>query len=81
MPIRKDNSTRPHAAEVAQDLRRGRKRIETTFRQICAKLPRRIHAVRPTGFESKVLALFVAFAILVCPEREKRRRLTGSKLG
>jgi hypothetical protein len=69
LPIRKDNSTRPHAPEVRQALSKGRKRIETTFSQISAKLPRRIHAVRPTGFESKVLALFVAFAIR-CVENE-----------
>ncbi len=55
---------------MAPALSYGRKRIETTFSQIIAKLPRRIHAVRPPGFESKVMALFVAFAIW-CAENEK----------
>jgi len=47
-----------------------RKRIETTFSQIVAKLPRRIHANRAAGWESKVLAAFVAFAVL-CAENEQ----------
>jgi hypothetical protein len=76
LSIRKDNSTRPHAPAVAQTLSKGRRGIETTFSQITAKLPRRIHAVRPTGFESKVLALFVAFAIW-CVENEKKQTLDG----
>ena len=71
LPIRKGNHKRQHAAEVAKTLSRRRKRIETTFSQITAKLPRRIHAVIPAGFESKVLATFVAFAI-ICAEKEKQ---------
>jgi hypothetical protein len=63
LAIRKSNSTRPHERAVAQALSKGRKRIETPFRQISAKLPRRLHAVRPSGFESKVMAVFVVFAI------------------
>jgi Transposase DDE domain len=70
LAIRKGNSTRPHQTEVAKALSYGRKRIETTFSQITAKLPRRIHAVRPAGFESKVMAIFVAFAIW-CTQNEK----------
>lgn len=70
LPLRKSNAKRQHPPEVAAVLSHDRKRIETTFSQIVAKLPRRIHAVKATGWESKVLAAFVAFAIL-CAEAEK----------
>ena len=65
LPLRKGNLKRQHAPELAKEIRYARKRIETTFSQITAKLPHRLHAVRPEGFESKVMALFVAFAILI----------------
>lgn len=74
LPIRKSNHKRQYAKEVAKQVSRTRKRIETTFSQITAKLPRRLHAVKPTGFESKVMALFVAFAIC-CAEQEKQVEL------
>jgi hypothetical protein len=64
LPLRKSNSKRPHPVEVTEQIRRVRKRIETTFSQIHAKLARRIAAVTEAGFESKVMALFVAYAIL-----------------
>ena len=64
LACRKSNSKRAHAQEVATTLRRARKRIETTFSQIYARLARRIHAVTASGFESKVMATFVAYAIL-----------------
>jgi len=70
LAVRKSNCTRPHEQEVAKMLSQGRKRIETTFSQMSAKLPRRIAAVTSAGFESKVLALFVALAIC-CAENEK----------
>lgn len=70
LPIRKGNHKRQHSEEVAKQLSHTRKRIETTFSQVTAKLPRRIHAVIAAGFESKVMATFVAFAI-VCAENEK----------
>lgn len=70
LPIRKSNHKRQYAPEVAKQVSRTRKRIETTFSQITARLPRRLHAVRPAGFERKVMALFVAFAIC-CAEQEK----------
>jgi hypothetical protein len=76
LPIRKSNSTRAHEEEVAKTLSQGRKRIETTFSQMSAKLPRRIAAVTAAGLESKVLALFVALAIC-CAENEKRQTLDG----
>lgn len=70
LPLRKSNHKRQYAEEVRKKVSRTRKRIETTFSQVTAKLPRRLHAVRPAGFESKVMALFVAFAIC-CAEDEK----------
>lgn len=73
LPIRKSNHKRQYAKEVAQRVSKTRKRIETTFSQITAKLPRRLHAVRPAGFESKVMALFVAFAIC-CAENEQAQK-------
>lgn len=73
LPIRKSVHKRQYAEEVAKKVSRTRKRIETTFSQITAKLPRRLHAVRPQGFEKKVMALFVAFAIC-CAENEREQQ-------
>ena len=64
LPIRKSNSKRPHKAETAARIRRVRKRIETTFSQINSWLARRIAAVTDAGFESKIMATFVAYAIV-----------------
>jgi hypothetical protein len=64
LSIRKSNSRRPHAPERKERLSKVRKRIETTFSQIMARLARRIHTVTPACFESKVMATFVAYAIL-----------------
>jgi Transposase DDE domain len=64
LPVRKRNLKRQHAEEVAKELSRARKRIETTFSQISARLARHIHAVTAACFESKILATFVAYAIL-----------------
>jgi hypothetical protein len=64
LPLRKRIHKRQHAPQLRRQIRKARKRIETTFSQICAKLPRRLHAVTPSGFESKIMALFVAYAIL-----------------
>ncbi len=63
-PIRKKNSKRRYEPEVAQRVSKARKRIETTFSQVSALLPRKIHAVTQRGFEIKVMATFVAYAIL-----------------
>ena len=76
LPIRKPNLKRQHTKEVAKALSRGRKRIETTFRQIAAKSPRRIHAITAASFESKILATFVAFAILTAAN-EKQQTVGG----
>jgi hypothetical protein len=64
LPLRKGIHKRQHDPKLAKTIRRARKRIETTFSEIAAKLPRRLHAVKPAGFESKIMAIFVAFAIL-----------------
>jgi hypothetical protein len=76
LPIRKRVHKRQHPEKVSQAVRCGRKRIETTFSQITAKLPHRVRAVTPSGFESKVLALFVAFAIC-CVQKEKQQTKEG----
>jgi len=72
LPLRKPNLKRQHPEAVAKALSRGRKRIETTFSQIAAKLPRRIHAITAASFESKILATFVAFAILTAANEKKQ---------
>ena len=63
-PIRKKNSKRGYEVEVAKTVSKSRKRIETTFSGISALLPRKIHAVTQRGLEIKVMATFVAYAIL-----------------
>ena len=63
-PIRKTNSKRRYTPDVAALVSKTRKRIETTFSQVSAMLPRKIHAVIARGFEIKVMATFVDYAIL-----------------
>ena len=41
-----------------------RKRVETTFSQLCQRLARSVHAVTPRGFELKVFLTVLAFSIL-----------------
>lgn len=41
-----------------------RKRVETTFSQLCERLARSIHAVTPRGFELKVFLTVLVFSIL-----------------
>jgi Transposase DDE domain len=65
LPLRKRNLKRQHDPKLAKQIRYKRKRIETTFSEITAKLPHRLHAVTPEGFEHKVLAIFVAYAIIM----------------
>jgi hypothetical protein len=76
LPIRKSVHKRQHEEKVAKAVRYGRKRIETTFSQITAKLPHRLRAVTPSGFESKIMALFVAFAI-GCVQKQKQQTKYG----
>jgi Transposase DDE domain len=44
--------------------RRCRKRVETTFSLLAERLARSIHAVRPRGFELKIMLTVLAFSIL-----------------
>ena len=62
--------------KLARVIGRAGKRIETTFSTIAARLPRPLHAVTPAGFESKALAIFVAYAILSA-DKEKRQTQVG----
>jgi hypothetical protein len=64
MPLRKANSKRTRPLDEEAMIRKTRKRIETTFSQVIDRLPRRIAAVTPAGFELKVLLAFIAYAIL-----------------
>lgn len=41
-----------------------RKRVETTFSQLCERLARSIHAVTPRGFELKVFLTVLAYSIV-----------------
>lgn len=74
LPLRKGSHKRQHDPGLAKAIRYARKRIETTFSEIAAKLPRRLHAVRPAGFESKIMAIFVAFAILAAQNEKKQTK-------
>lgn len=60
---RKGNSCRPHLFEDWIDLKRHRRTIETTFSQISALLPKKIHAITDSGFELKVMGFVIALAI------------------
>lgn len=64
LPQRKRNSKRAHSNELAGWINRVRKRIETTFSQVTARLGRKIHAVIPAGFELKIRLVFAAYAIV-----------------
>lgn len=74
LPIRKSIHKRQHAPEWAKSIRRMRKRIETTFSTITARLPHRLHAVTPAGFESKAMASFVAYSILHALNMKKQTK-------
>lgn len=62
-PLRKKNSRRPVPAWVTYVRNYCRKRVETTASQITALFPKVIHAVRPQGFELKIVLFIIAFAI------------------
>lgn len=63
LAARKKNSKRPYPGYVTFVLQRVRKRVETTFSQIEARLARHIHAVTPRGFELKVFLTVLAFSV------------------
>lgn len=58
---RKKNSKRPHSPAVNFLIKLWRKRIETTFSEINALLPTKIHAVTPQGFILKVTLFIIAY--------------------
>ena len=64
-PLRKKRSKRPFAPFVEYIQQKMRKRIETSFSQIGALFPKKIHAVTAGGFELKIVCFILAFAIQV----------------
>jgi hypothetical protein len=60
---RKKNSKRPLPGWIRYICDQTRKRVETTFSLITARLPRSIHAITPRGFELNVFLTVLAYAI------------------
>lgn len=60
---RKKNSKRPHCVAMQYLLKQWRKRIETTFSEIAAFFPSRIHAVTPKGFILKMILFLFAYTL------------------
>lgn len=60
---RKRNSHRPRSAWLTYVGQHTRRRIETTFSQIAARLARSVHAVTARGFELKVFLTVLAYSI------------------
>lgn len=60
---RKSNSLRPDSPAMAFIKKYMRKRIETSFSQITAWFPSRIHAITPQGFLLKILLFLFAFTL------------------
>ena len=63
LPIRRRNSKRALAQHVAFVQHYARKRVETAGSLIERLLPKSIHAVRPWGFELKVVLFVLAYSI------------------
>ena len=59
---RKSNSTRKDSASMRFLKKYYRKRIETTFSEITAHFPNKIHAVTPQGFLIKIILFIFAFS-------------------
>lgn len=55
------NSKRPDSAALHFLKKHWRKRIETTFSEITARFPGKIHAVTPQGFMLKIVLFLMAF--------------------
>jgi hypothetical protein len=60
---RKSNSKRPHEPWENFLIETSRKRIETTFSQITAMFPKRIHAVTLSGFILKLVLFILIFTL------------------
>lgn len=67
MVQRKQNSTRPHSPQVAKQISRKRKRIETCFSGILRLFPRTLHAVKSHGIDLKITLLIGAFTSIAIP--------------
>lgn len=61
---RRANSKRPHPPYRTFLAETYRKRIETAFSLIAARLPKHIHAVTARGFELKAALFLIAFAVV-----------------
>lgn len=59
---RKSNSKKPHPGYIEYLISHFRKTIETSFSQITALFPRKIHAVTGKGFELKVFCFILAYS-------------------
>jgi IS5 family transposase len=60
---RKKRSKRPHSASTEFLAKPIRQYIETVFSKLSALFARKIHAVRPRGFELKIVCFLLAFSI------------------
>lgn len=60
---RKKRSKRPHSACTEFLAKPIRQYIETVFGKLSALFSRKIHAVRPKGFELKIVCFLLAFSI------------------
>ena len=63
LAVRKSNSKRPDHPAMDFIKKYMRKRIETTFSEITAYFPKKIHAVTIQGFLLKVVLFIFAFAL------------------
>lgn len=60
---RRSNSTRPRPAWVTYVLEHFRKRIETAFSAVERTLPKSVHAVTASGFETKVFLFLLVLSL------------------
>lgn len=61
---RKKNTTRPSHVRDFLDLQGIRKVVETTFSQVTALMPRKVHAVTERSFKIKAMGFVTAFAFI-----------------
>lgn len=61
---RKENTTRPLHVRDFLDLQGIRKVVETTFSQITALMPRKVHAVTEKGFKIKAMGFVTAISFM-----------------
>lgn len=68
LPLRKKNSKRALPSYVTFVQHFYRKTVETASSLIERILPKSIHAVKPKGFELKVVLFIIAHSLSYCPE-------------